>query len=136
MNAHKWAELKEVLAAVFLSKTRDEWCALLEGTDVCFAPVLTGTEASQHPHNVARGAFIEVDGVLQNAPAPRFSATSPDSPDPPPSPGRDTKEVLSDAGYSADEIEQLIRQRSKDDVANKISLSMGEYLDIFSFFLV
>jgi len=108
MNSGKWAELKDELAAVFLSKTRDEWCALLEGSDVCFAPVLTGTEASQHPHNVARGSFIEVEGILQNAPAPRFSATSPDCPSPPPSPGRDTKKVLSEAGYTADEIEQLI----------------------------
>jgi alpha-methylacyl-CoA racemase len=109
MNARMWPELKEELAAIFLGKTRDEWCALLEGSDVCFAPVLTGTEASQHPHNIARGAFIEVGGVVQNAPAPRFSDSSPDSPSPPPPPGRDSEELLSEAGYSGDEIEQLLQ---------------------------
>jgi alpha-methylacyl-CoA racemase len=108
MNSGMWAELKDELATIFRSRSRDEWCELLEGTDVCFAPVLTGIEASQHPHNVARESFIEVDGIVQNAPAPRFSNSSPDRPSPPPSPGRDTKTVLSEAGYSEGEIEQLI----------------------------
>lgn len=71
----RWPELRQVLAAVFLTRTRDEWIQLLEGTDACFAPVLDFNEAPQHPHNVARGSFIEIDGVLQPAPAPRFSRT-------------------------------------------------------------
>jgi alpha-methylacyl-CoA racemase len=109
MNSAMWAELKDELAAIFLGKTRDEWCELLEGTDVCFAPVLTGQEASQHPHNVERGTFIEVDGVLQHSPAPRFSTSKPDSPKPPPSPGQDTERLLSEAGFSVDEIKDLIQ---------------------------
>lgn len=74
MNAVAWPVLKDKLAAVFRTKTRDDWCALMEGTDICFAPVLSMAEAPAHPHNVARGAFVERDGVVQPAPAPRFSA--------------------------------------------------------------
>ena len=75
-NAHDlWLHLKSRLEAIFLTKTRDEWCALMEDTDICFAPVLSLAEAPKHPHNVARGTFIEVDGVIQPAPAPRFAAT-------------------------------------------------------------
>jgi alpha-methylacyl-CoA racemase len=70
-----WAQWKEVLTAKFLTRTRDEWCALLEGTDSCFAPVLSMDEAHTHKHNAARGAFIEVNGIRQPAPAPRFSGT-------------------------------------------------------------
>ncbi|MFN7931181.1 MAG: CaiB/BaiF CoA-transferase family protein [Blastocatellia bacterium] len=76
MNRARWPELQEKLAAVFQTKTRDEWCALMEGTDVCFAPVLDLDEAPQHPHNVARQAFVEVNGITQPAPAPRFSRTA------------------------------------------------------------
>ena len=68
-----WPAQNERLTAIFLAKTRDEWCALMEGSDVCFAPVLSMAEAAEHPHNVARGTFIERDGVAQPAPAPRFS---------------------------------------------------------------
>lgn len=75
MNAAKWPELKRKLEAVFRTRTREEWCALLEGTEACFAPVLSLAEAPAHPHNVARGAFVDVDGVRQPAPAPRFSCT-------------------------------------------------------------
>jgi alpha-methylacyl-CoA racemase len=70
-----WPHLKARLEAIFLTRTRDEWCALMEDTDICFAPVLSLAEAPRHPHNVARGTFIEVDGVIQPAPAPRFGAT-------------------------------------------------------------
>ncbi|MEO5492654.1 MAG: CaiB/BaiF CoA-transferase family protein [Sphingomonas sp.] len=69
----QWPAQKERLTTIFKAKTRDEWCALMESTDVCFAPVLSMTEAAQHPHNVARGTFVEIDGVMQPAPAPRFS---------------------------------------------------------------
>ncbi len=75
LNPAKWDELKGRLTALFLTKTRDEWCALMDGTDICFAPVLSLTEAPQHPHNVARGTFVENGGIIQPAPAPRFSAT-------------------------------------------------------------
>ena len=75
MNPAVWPDLKQRLSALFATRPRDAWCALLEGTDVCFAPVLDWDEAPQHPHNVARKTFIEVDGVVQPAPAPRFSRT-------------------------------------------------------------
>ena len=74
-DADLWPELKRRLEAIFLTRTRDEWCELMEDTDICFAPVLSLAEAPQHPHNVARGTFVEAEGVLQPAPAPRFSAT-------------------------------------------------------------
>jgi alpha-methylacyl-CoA racemase len=70
-----WAQRSEQLAAIFATKTRDEWCALLEGTDACFAPVLTLEESFEHPHMRARGTYVEVDGLRQPAPAPRFSRT-------------------------------------------------------------
>jgi alpha-methylacyl-CoA racemase len=74
----KWLELERKLTAVFLTRTRDEWCEIIEGTDACFAPVLDLDEAPRHPHNVARKSFIEVDHVSQPAPAPRFSRTKPE----------------------------------------------------------
>lgn len=74
-NAEKWPALKNRLEAIFKSKTRDEWCAMMEDTDICFAPVLSLGEAPRHPHNVSRGTFIEADGVTQPAPAPRFLGT-------------------------------------------------------------
>ena len=77
MDSSSWPHLKERLAEVFATKTRAEWCELMEHTDVCFAPVLTMSEAAEHPHNVERGTFIEVGGVKQPAPAPRFSRTKP-----------------------------------------------------------
>ena len=75
MDARQWPALKDKLTALFLTKTRDEWCALMVGTDICFAPVLSLREAPKHPHNVARGTFVEDGGMVQPAPAPRFSAT-------------------------------------------------------------
>lgn len=74
-NQKKWPDLKERLTVVFKTKTRQEWCDIMEGTDVCFAPVLDLVEAQSHPHNVARKTYIEVDGIIQPAPAPRFSRT-------------------------------------------------------------
>jgi alpha-methylacyl-CoA racemase len=102
-----WPDLKERFAAVFRTKTRDEWCAVLEGTDACFAPVLSFAEAPLHPHNVARDTFVEHCGVVQPAPAPRFGRTPPALSSPPPSPGEHTTAVLSDWGFSVDEIERL-----------------------------
>jgi len=70
-----WPALKERIGAIFRTKTRDEWCAIMEDTDICFAPVLNLAEAPQHPHNVARGTFVEAGGIIQPAPAPRFLGT-------------------------------------------------------------
>jgi alpha-methylacyl-CoA racemase len=93
---------------VIKTKTRDEWCALMEGTDVCFAPVLDLAEAPRHPHNLAREAFLEIEGVVQPAPAPRFSATPGAVQGPPPAPGADTQSALADWGFSAEAIKALI----------------------------
>ena len=102
-----WPALKAKFAAVFRQRTRAEWCELLEGTDVCFAPVLSFAEAERHPHNVARRAYVEVDGVSQPAPAPHFSATPGEVRAPPVAIGADTRAMLEAAGYSADEIAAL-----------------------------
>ena len=97
--------MKEKVASVFRTKTRDEWCALMEHTDVCFAPVLSLTEAPSHPHNVARGVFVELDGVTQPGPAPRFSRTALDAPTPPQAAAEgDAREVLSAWGLSAGDV--------------------------------
>ena len=107
MNPAQWPALKEKLKTVFKTKTRDEWCELLEGTETCFAPVLNMEEAPQHPHNQARETFIEVAGVLQARPAPRFSRTPCDIPEAPSLPAADTQEALSAWGFSEEEIAQL-----------------------------
>ncbi len=83
MDRRHWPEAQARLADLFKTRTREEWRALLEGTDACFAPVLTSDEAPLHPHNVARGTYVEIDGITQPAPAPRFSRTRPDLPIPP-----------------------------------------------------
>ena len=103
----QWPALKERLAAIFRTRTRDEWCAVMEGTDVCFAPVLSLDEAHAHPHMAARGTFTEVAGVRQPAPAPRFSRTPGAIERPPSSPGQHTDEVLVDWGFDADEVTRL-----------------------------
>ena len=102
-----WPEMRQAIAAVMASKTRDAWCTILEGTDACFAPVLTLAEAPAHAHAAARGGFIEVDGIRQAAPSPRFSRSAPEAPRPPVKPGADTDAVLAEAGYSAAEIAAL-----------------------------
>jgi alpha-methylacyl-CoA racemase len=108
MDRARWPALKERVAEVFASKTRDEWCALMEHTDVCFAPVLTMSEAAKHPHNVERETFVELDGMTQPAPAPRFSRSTPEVARPPAHPGQHTREVLADWGIPADRIEALV----------------------------
>jgi alpha-methylacyl-CoA racemase len=103
-----WAGLKQVLADVMRTRTRDEWCRIMEGTDVCFAPVLGLSEAPDHPHNAARGTFTEVGGVMQNAPAPRFSRSQAGEPRPPRPQGADGREVLETiAGYKPAEVDAL-----------------------------
>jgi alpha-methylacyl-CoA racemase len=102
-----WPEIKTRLAAIILTKKRDEWCALLEGTDVCFAPVLDMAEAPHHPHNVARGTFVTLQGVVQPAPAPRFSATPGRIQGPPPINGDSTWTALTDWGVDEMVIDAL-----------------------------
>jgi len=102
-----WPELRLALATIFAAKTRDEWTALLEGTDVCFAPVLTLAEVAQHAHAQARGGYIDVGGVVQPAPAPRFSRSQPTLPTPAVLPGSHTDAILTEAGFSAAEIQAL-----------------------------
>ena len=108
MDKAQWPHLKVRLAEVFATKTRAEWCNIMEMTDVCFAPVLTMSEAAKHPHNVARNTFIEIAGITQPAPAPRFSRSVPDVPSPPAHPGQHSREILADWGVRADRIESLI----------------------------
>ena len=102
-----WPEKKDRMAEVIKSKTRDEWDDIMLGSDVCYTPVLDLSEAPSHPHNVARGSFVEVDGVVQPAPAPRFSRTPGEVQMPPPSPGQHTAEVLTDWGFSVEDVEKL-----------------------------
>ena len=107
-NPEQWPALKARLAEVFLSKTRDEWCEIMEGTDVCFAPVLSVTEVQNHPHHQARGTFVEFDGIVQPAPAPRFSRTGAVLTRAGVATGSDTASVLADIGYSDADIRALI----------------------------
>ena len=107
-----WPEMRDTLSAVFAGRTRDEWCALLEGSDACFAPVLSMAEAPQHAHASSRQAFITIDGVVQPAPAPRFGRSVPPRPKPAPESGAHTAEVLAEAGFSPAEIEALGAARS------------------------
>ena len=105
MNAAQWPALKERLTTLFKTRSRDEWCADMEMTDVCFAPVLSMAEAPHHPHNLARGTFVEADGVMQPAPAPRYSATVSDAPRM--TRALDTDAVLAELGYDAERVEAL-----------------------------
>ena len=107
MDRSQWPAMKERVAEIFRSKTRDEWCELMEGTDVCFAPVLAMSEAPSHPHIAQRGTFTEVAGVTQPAPAPRFSRTPGGIDRPPPNAGQHTDEVLAEWGFSDERIAEL-----------------------------
>lgn len=103
----RWPDNKELVAELFRTRTRQEWCELLEGTDVCFAPVLSMAEAVDHPHNQARGVFETREGVVQPTPAPRFSRTPGVIGAPPPNAGSQTDEALADWGFSEGEIAEL-----------------------------
>ena len=103
----KWPTLKAKLTDLFKTRTRAEWDALMEHTDVCYAPVLTMSEAAEHPHNRAREAFVTIGDHVQPAPAPRYSETRPETPEPAPMPGDDSEGVLKDIGLNADEIARL-----------------------------
>lgn len=102
--------MRATLAGIFLRAPRDHWIGLLEGTDACFAPVLSMAEAPAHPHNAARGAFVTIDGVVQPAPAPRFSRSVPDLPSPPEAPGASGREALRDWGIDDARIAALADQ--------------------------
>ena len=105
-DVDRWSEAKAALQALFLTEPREHWCQLLEGTDACFAPVLSLGEAAQHPHNVERSTFIEVDGVVQPAPAPKFSVSQPQVRSVPQA-GKDTDDVLRAAGLDDETIAAL-----------------------------
>jgi alpha-methylacyl-CoA racemase len=107
MNKKIWPKLKDKLAAVFASKTRSEWCAIFEGSDACFAPIMDLSEAPHHRQNLARQAFVEIEGVVQPAPTPRFSLTPGRVQCPPVRPGADSERALRDWGISAEQVEKL-----------------------------
>jgi alpha-methylacyl-CoA racemase len=102
-----WPVLRERFAALFRTRTRDAWCEILEGSDACFAPVLTMAEARVHPHARARDSFIDVAGVSQPRPAPRFSRTDSGVSRPPSAGGAHTDEVLGEWGFTTAEIDAL-----------------------------
>ena len=107
MARDEWPAMKQRVEAIFKTKTRDEWCSIMEGSDVCFAPVLTMAEAPEHPHNVHRETFIEVGGFTQPAPAPRFSRTQAEVRGPAAHPGQHTDEALVDWGFAPEDVARL-----------------------------
>ena len=109
-DAARWPAQKEKMAQLFRGRKRDEWCQILEGTDACFAPVLSLGEAPRHPHNRARHTFVEIDDVTQPAPAPRFSRTPGAISGKPPASGEHTLSVLTGAGFSEQDISRLRAQ--------------------------
>ncbi|MEM5516461.1 CaiB/BaiF CoA-transferase family protein [Henriciella sp. AS95] len=106
-DPRQWPDQRAMLEAIFKTRTRDEWTAILEDTDVCFAPVLRMTEAPSHPHNKSRGVFVDVDGSVQPAPAPRFSRTPAGDCTPSMAPGTHTDDVLAGYGFSSEDIQRL-----------------------------
>ncbi len=102
-----WPTLKEKLAKLFIQKTREQWCVLMEGTDICFAPILDLGEAPNHPHNKARNTYVEFEGVVQPSPAPRFSRTQSKIQSAASLVGEHSEEILSDWGYSDTDIQEL-----------------------------
>ncbi|MGD0670828.1 MAG: CaiB/BaiF CoA-transferase family protein [Candidatus Binatus sp.] len=106
-DRNSWPAMKERLKTLFRTKTRDEWCKIMEGSDVCFAPVLSMDEAPRHPHNLHRGTFVEQGGVTQPGPAPRFSRTPSAIQRPPATPGEHTEAALRDWGFADADLERL-----------------------------
>ncbi len=115
MDKAAWPQLKVRMAELFAQKSCDEWCAIMEATDVCFAPVLTMSEAAAHPHNVERETFVEIGGVTQPRPAPRFSRTAAEVSSPPAHPGQHTREVLVDWGLTDAEVTALVQAGAVKD---------------------
>ena len=114
LDRERWPEAKAAFARLFKTKTREEWCKILEGSDACFAPVLSMSEARRHPHNVERGLFVEVAGVAQPRPAPRFSRTDSEIQRPPARVGEHTEEALRDWGFAPEEIAALRDSRGSE----------------------
>lgn len=110
LDATEWPRLSKELTEVFKEKTRAEWIEIMEGSDVCFAPILSLQEAPEHPHNKARKSFIEIGGVMQHAPTPRFSRTVAETPKQGKTTGADTNELLSEIGFSEQEVEKLLEE--------------------------
>src|SRR5690625_1565691 len=121
LNMPQFEEIRAKLAAIFRTKTRDAWCELLEGTDVCFAPVLSMAEAPEHHHAKARNAFVEINGITQPAPAPRFSRTPGQIQNPPPLPGEHSEDLLRAWGFSEERIQKLIAAGTVVQRANDAS---------------
>ena len=114
MDQAQWPELKDRLAAIFAVKSRDEWCSIMEMTDVCFAPVLRIDEAAKHPHNVERATFVEYDGRACSRRPPRGSAAPPArSPGRRPMPGQHSREVLAEWGIDAERVDELLALRRR-----------------------
>ena len=107
MARDHWPSMKERVEQIFKTKSRAEWCEIMEHSDVCFAPVLSMEDATKHPHNVARSTFVDRWGVTQAGPAPRFSRTSPELTRPAAHPGQHTDEVLAHFGFDEAEINRL-----------------------------
>lgn len=114
-DIRQWPQRKQQLREIFRSKSRDEWCEIFAGSDACFAPVLSMVEAPEHPHNQARGSFVEIDGLVQPGPAPRFSRSQTDTPSAARRPGADTRQLLAELGYSSETIERLAEQKTIAD---------------------
>ena len=107
MSREEWPAMQQRLEAIFRTRTRDEWDEIMLGTDICYAPILNFRDAIAHPHNAARDTFVEVDGIHQAAPAPRFSRTAPETPPAAVTPGAHTDEVLNAFGFADAEIASL-----------------------------
>jgi alpha-methylacyl-CoA racemase len=110
MDVGSWPEMRKRFAEIFRTRSRDEWCMDLEGTDALVSPVMTWSESKRHPHNVARGTFVDIDGIKQPGPAPRFDRTPGAISRSPPSAGQHTEEALGDWGFTAEEIAALREQ--------------------------
>ncbi|ATE65982.1 CaiB/BaiF CoA transferase family protein [Rhizorhabdus dicambivorans] len=121
MDKAAWPALRERMAVLIATRTQAEWCALMEGTDVCFAPVLSLDEAPRHPHNAARGTFVDVEGILQPGPAPRFSETPGAIQRPPPAIGEHNRDALRDWGFPERTVADLITAGAMRDTATPSS---------------
>jgi alpha-methylacyl-CoA racemase len=113
MQATHWEALRPKMEEIFLTRTRDEWCEIFDETDACVAPILSPTEAFEHPHNVARKSFVDVGGSRQPRPAPRFARTDPPTPNPPHELGADTQSVLRGLGISEEDVAAVLRETAR-----------------------